>query len=118
MALVKCPECGEGVSTTAKNCPNCGYRSHKSGPTVFGSMIARLVEILGRQRKLSTKSLLIIVAGAVVIFIALVLFVLKWLGEQYEIVPLGFIVHCSFPFFFSLIPMRLVATKASRRPFN
>lgn len=24
MALIKCPECGRGVSSTAKACPNCG----------------------------------------------------------------------------------------------
>lgn len=25
MALIKCPECGHGVSDKAKSCPNCGY---------------------------------------------------------------------------------------------
>ncbi|MFD1402869.1 double zinc ribbon domain-containing protein [Robinsoniella peoriensis] len=25
MALVKCPECGKGISNKAKACPNCGY---------------------------------------------------------------------------------------------
>jgi endogenous inhibitor of DNA gyrase (YacG/DUF329 family) len=25
MALVKCPECGKDVSTTAKKCPHCGF---------------------------------------------------------------------------------------------
>ena len=24
MALIKCPECGKEVSSSAKNCPNCG----------------------------------------------------------------------------------------------
>lgn len=24
MALIKCPECGKDVSSTAKACPNCG----------------------------------------------------------------------------------------------
>ena len=24
MALINCPECGSQVSSTAKNCPNCG----------------------------------------------------------------------------------------------
>lgn len=23
--IIKCPECGENVSTEAKTCPNCGY---------------------------------------------------------------------------------------------
>ena len=25
MALIKCPECGHGVSDTADICPECGY---------------------------------------------------------------------------------------------
>lgn len=25
MALIKCPECGKGVSDRAKSCPSCGY---------------------------------------------------------------------------------------------
>lgn len=25
MSLIKCPECGKEISTTAKTCPNCGY---------------------------------------------------------------------------------------------
>jgi hypothetical protein len=25
MALIKCPECGKEVSTSAKSCPSCGY---------------------------------------------------------------------------------------------
>ena len=24
MALIKCPECGNGISTNAEECPNCG----------------------------------------------------------------------------------------------
>lgn len=24
MALIKCPDCGKEVSSSAKNCPNCG----------------------------------------------------------------------------------------------
>lgn len=26
MALIKCPECGNQVSDTARNCPHCGYQ--------------------------------------------------------------------------------------------
>lgn len=25
MALIKCPECGNEISSFAKACPNCGY---------------------------------------------------------------------------------------------
>lgn len=25
MALIKCPECSQDISTTAKSCPHCGF---------------------------------------------------------------------------------------------
>ena len=30
MALIKCPECGKDVSTSAECCPNCGYPLKKT----------------------------------------------------------------------------------------
>lgn len=30
MALIKCPECGKGISNKAKKCPNCGYTLKKN----------------------------------------------------------------------------------------
>ena len=30
MALIKCPECGRDVSTSAEACPHCGYPINKS----------------------------------------------------------------------------------------
>jgi hypothetical protein len=33
MAMIKCPECGKGVSSDAGSCPNCGNPiKAKSGP--------------------------------------------------------------------------------------
>lgn len=29
MALIKCPECGKDVSTSAQTCPHCGYQLKK-----------------------------------------------------------------------------------------
>ncbi len=29
MALIKCPECGKDVSTSAETCPHCGYSLKK-----------------------------------------------------------------------------------------
>ena len=26
MALIKCPECQQNISSSAKNCPHCGYK--------------------------------------------------------------------------------------------
>ena len=33
MALIKCPECGQDVSTYAEICPHCGYPLQKSKPS-------------------------------------------------------------------------------------
>ena len=30
MALIKCPECGKDVSTSAEACPHCGYPINKT----------------------------------------------------------------------------------------
>lgn len=32
MALFKCPECGNEISTTAKSCPRCGYQIRPDEP--------------------------------------------------------------------------------------
>lgn len=32
MALIKCPECGQEISDTAKSCPHCGYKTEKMNP--------------------------------------------------------------------------------------
>lgn len=34
MALIRCPECGGELSTTAPSCPKCGYQQHAPPPTV------------------------------------------------------------------------------------
>ncbi len=33
MSLMKCPECGKEVSTSAEVCPHCGYPLKKSQPS-------------------------------------------------------------------------------------
>lgn len=27
MSLIKCKECGESISSSAKSCPHCGYKN-------------------------------------------------------------------------------------------
>jgi len=44
MALVKCKECGEQVSTTAAACPKCGAKPPK--PTSLGAWIGLIVFVL------------------------------------------------------------------------
>jgi len=38
MALVKCPECGKEVSSTAYKCPNCSYVLNKPKRGVTGTI--------------------------------------------------------------------------------
>tara|TARA_A100001015_G_scaffold242024_1_gene276431 strand:- start:45 stop:482 length:438 start_codon:yes stop_codon:yes gene_type:complete len=42
MALVKCKECNKEISSTAKQCPSCGYKIKKAGlfwPIIIGLML-------------------------------------------------------------------------------
>lgn len=45
MALVKCSECGKGVSNQADRCPNCGHILRKK-QSVFG-IIGFILSIIG-----------------------------------------------------------------------
>ncbi|MDY5355633.1 MAG: zinc ribbon domain-containing protein, partial [Eubacteriales bacterium] len=35
MALIKCPECGKEVSSSAPTCPHCGYQLKKTTPSHY-----------------------------------------------------------------------------------
>lgn len=44
MALIKCKECEKEISTTAENCPHCGYRtSHGKSVTETKTLLVQLV---------------------------------------------------------------------------
>lgn len=43
MALVKCKECGEQVSTKAKNCPKCGAKAPKKTSPVTWAVLGLLI---------------------------------------------------------------------------
>ncbi len=43
MALVKCKECGEKVSTKAKSCPNCGAKPPKKTSIVTWAVLALIL---------------------------------------------------------------------------
>ena len=48
MALIKCKECGEKVSTKAKNCPSCGAKAPKKTSIVtWGVLVLILLAIFG-----------------------------------------------------------------------
>lgn len=39
MAMIKCPECGDDVSSTATKCPKCGFQISKPKRSVFGKIV-------------------------------------------------------------------------------
>ena len=53
MALIKCPECGKDVSTSASACPHCGYPINGNKPQQSTSYDTQVVKIrcLGRSTK-------------------------------------------------------------------
>ena len=47
MSLIKCPECGKEVSSSAPTCPHCGYplkKTTSTTPSAYQSRSDRLVE--------------------------------------------------------------------------
>lgn len=48
MALTKCKECGNDLSTTAAACPNCGHKPHKNNGCLVVIMAFVLMIVLGQ----------------------------------------------------------------------
>jgi hypothetical protein len=56
MALIKCNECKKEISSTAKQCPNCGYKKVKKSffwPIVIG--VIAFIYIIGDKEETSKK---------------------------------------------------------------
>lgn len=45
MALIKCPECGKGVSDQAVSCPNCGYILRSDSTVQVGERTTSIGEV-------------------------------------------------------------------------
>lgn len=63
--LMKCPDCGAEISTSAKACPKCGSKNLKD--TKAGAMLASMSE---GERKFTNASALIL--GIILLVVALV----------------------------------------------
>jgi hypothetical protein len=47
MALIRCPECEKEISSTAKICPNCGYKiKNKKNSSIFKKLVILIVAII------------------------------------------------------------------------
>lgn len=68
MALIKCPECEQDVSSSAKACPHCGY---SLSPTADDSGQVQIIEHTRKGWKaIRALGWLLIVAGGLVLFAA------------------------------------------------
>ena len=58
MALIKCKECGEKVSTKAKSCPNCGAKPQKKTSIITWAVLALILFVVygGWQTESNTTS--------------------------------------------------------------
>ena len=57
MALIKCNECKKEISSTARQCPSCGYKIKKVGlfwPIIFGLIL--FVYFFGDEEETSKKT--------------------------------------------------------------
>ncbi len=52
MAIIKCPDCGKDVSTSADNCPHCGYPIAGGGTTQAHGGRVQTIEKTGKPFKL------------------------------------------------------------------
>lgn len=95
MALIKCPECGKEVSSSAPSCPHCGYVLKKttSAPTYhrYESRSSRLYE---KEYDRKYKGM---IAGGIICFIAAIgfLFFLVHPAVKYNGKLLGTIIGAS-----------------------
>lgn len=70
MALVKCPECGIEVSSSADTCPKCAYPISGGGSTQAHGGKIQTVEQSSKRYKLQQLLSSLLIIGSVIAFIA------------------------------------------------
>ena len=71
MALIKCPECGTEVSSSAETCPKCAYPIAGGGSTQAHAGKVQTVEQTGKKYKLQQLlSVLVIIVGVIMVIAA------------------------------------------------
>ena len=71
MALIKCPECGASVSSSAGSCPKCAYPIAGGGTTQAHGGKIQTVELTSKRYKLQQLLSSLLIIGSVVVMIAL-----------------------------------------------
>lgn len=67
MALIKCPECGKGISDKATICPNCGY------PITGEPIVDSDVDEASEEKNDTVQGMLSIILGLLGIIFALIM---------------------------------------------
>ena len=70
MALIKCPECGAQVSSSAESCPKCAYPIAGGGSTQAHGRKIQTVEQTSKRYKLQQLLSTLLIIGSVVVMIA------------------------------------------------
>lgn len=70
MALIKCPECGAQVSSSAESCPKCAYPIAGGGTTQAHGGKIQTVEQTSKRYKLQQLLSSLLIIGSVVVIIA------------------------------------------------
>ena len=70
MALIKCPECGTEVSSSADNCPKCAYPISGGGSTQAHGGKIQTVEQSSKRYKLQQLLSSLLIIGCIIAIIA------------------------------------------------
>jgi hypothetical protein len=73
MALVKCPECGNDISSEVRKCPHCGYKKKKVNDKYLNKMKAFLNIVIGNIKKF----LIPIIVITAVIVVGITILIIK-----------------------------------------
>lgn len=79
MALIKCQECNNAVSTEADFCPHCGYKAKKNTPPPIPTNLSKTT-----SRKLSDKDRIAISLSIILTVIVLATVILSFIVESHN----------------------------------
>ena len=77
MSIIKCPECGKEVSSSAPTCPHCGYPLKKTTSTISSTYQSRSDRLVEKEHDRKYKEM---IAGGIICLIASIVF-LFFLGN-------------------------------------
>jgi xanthine/uracil/vitamin C permease (AzgA family) len=86
MALLKCPDCDNDISSLATNCPNCGYPIAGGGTTQAHGGKVVTVELTGKKLKLYK------LIGILVSFVGILIMMIGVIKDNVGALIIGIII--------------------------